>query len=35
MIGVFGKEFWREYEKLVPKTEPAHEWEDRMLLYEL
>ncbi|KAK4107535.1 hypothetical protein N656DRAFT_793132 [Canariomyces notabilis] len=35
MFGGFGKEFWREYEKLVPKTEPAHEWEDRMLLYEL
>ncbi|KAL1866425.1 hypothetical protein VTK73DRAFT_4730 [Phialemonium thermophilum] len=35
MFGGFGSSFWREYEKLVPKTEPKEEWEDRLALYEL
>ena len=35
MFGGFGSSFWKEYEKLVPKSEPAEEWEDRILLYEL
>ncbi|PKS06990.1 hypothetical protein jhhlp_005587 [Lomentospora prolificans] len=35
MFGGFGGGFWKEYEKLVPKTEPADEFEDRLLLYEL
>lgn len=35
MFGGFGGGFWREYEKLVPKDEPASEWEDRVQLYEL
>ena len=35
MFGGFGASFWREYEGLVPKSEPAGEWDDRLLLYEL
>ncbi|KAK6452068.1 hypothetical protein FP744_10008319 [Trichoderma asperellum] len=35
MFGGFGSSFWREYEKLVPKAEPAEEWDDRVSLYEL
>ncbi|KAK3944462.1 fructosamine kinase [Diplogelasinospora grovesii] len=35
MFGGFGGSFWDEYEKLVPKTEPKEEWNDRLLLYEL
>ncbi len=35
MFGGFGGSFWREYGKLVPKTEPVEEWEDRVALYEL
>lgn len=35
MFGGFGSDFWREYEKLVPKAEPKDEWEDRIALYEL
>ncbi len=35
MFGGFGREFWREYEELVPRSEPVEEWEDRMGLYEL
>lgn len=35
MFGGFGSGFWRDYEKLVPKAEPKHEWEDRIALYEL
>jgi len=35
MFGGFGSSFWREYEQLVPKSEPAEEWEDRLALYEL
>lgn len=35
MFGGFGSAFWKEYEKVVPKAEPKHEWEDRVALYEL
>ncbi|KAK4455422.1 fructosamine kinase [Podospora aff. communis PSN243] len=35
MFGGFGSGFWREYEKLVPKSEPREEFEDRVALYEL
>jgi len=35
MFGGFGSPFWREYEELVPKSEPTEEWEDRLALYEL
>lgn len=35
MFGGFGGNFFKEYEKLVPKAEPKEEWEDRILLYEL
>ncbi|KAK3340013.1 Fructosamine/Ketosamine-3-kinase [Lasiosphaeria hispida] len=35
MFGGFGSGFWREYEQLVPKTEPNEEWDDRVSLYEL
>ncbi|KAK1761503.1 fructosamine kinase, partial [Echria macrotheca] len=35
MFGGFEGSFWREYEQLVPKSEPAEEWEDRLALYEL
>ncbi|KAI9149210.1 Fructosamine-3-kinase [Paramyrothecium foliicola] len=35
MFGGAGRNFWAEYEKLVPKAEPVDEWEDRVLLYEL
>lgn len=35
MFGGFGSSFWKEYEKLVPKAEPAGEWADRVALYEL
>lgn len=35
MFGGFGGGFWKEYEKLVPKSEPVEEWDDRVLLYEL
>ena len=35
MFGGFGKKFWDEYVKLMPKAEPASEWDDRVLLYEL
>lgn len=35
MFGGFGSSFFREYEKLVPKAEPAEEWNDRVSLYEL
>lgn len=34
MFGGFGPGFWNEYHALVPKTEPAHEYEDRVSLYE-
>ncbi|KAM3479606.1 hypothetical protein MY5147_001661 [Beauveria neobassiana] len=35
MFGGFGREFWEEYHRLVPKAEPQDEWEDRVSLYEL
>ncbi len=35
MFGGFGPRFWKEYDELVPRTEPAGEWEDRVSLYEL
>lgn len=35
MFGGFNSSFWKEYEKLVPKSEPASEWDDRIMLYEL
>lgn len=35
MFGGFSAGFFSEYHKLVPKTEPAEEYEDRMLLYQL
>ncbi|KOS21885.1 Fructosamine-3-kinase [Escovopsis weberi] len=35
MFGGFGGAFWKEYEKLVPRADPADEWDDRLLLYEL
>ena len=35
MFGGFGTEFYEEYHRLVPKTEPADEYEDRVALYEL
>lgn len=35
MFGGFGSSFFKEYHKLVPKTEPVDEYEDRVKLYEL
>jgi protein-ribulosamine 3-kinase len=35
IFGGFGKAFWTEYGKLVPKSEPVEEYEDRLQLYEL
>lgn len=35
MFGGFGKGFMDEYHKIVPKTEPIDEYEDRLALYEL
>lgn len=35
MFGGYGAAFWKEYETLVPKSEPIEEWEDRLKLYEL
>ncbi|KAK8094441.1 phosphotransferase enzyme family protein [Apiospora hydei] len=35
MFGGFGPSFWNEYLKIVPKSEPKEEWEDRVALYEL
>ena len=35
MFGGFSPSFWKEYKKLVPRSEPVAEWEDRILLYEL
>ncbi|KAL1903380.1 hypothetical protein Sste5346_000006 [Sporothrix stenoceras] len=35
MFGGYSSTFWREYTALVPKDEPADEWEDRVALYEL
>lgn len=35
MFGGFGSAFFNEYHRIVPKTEPAEEYEDRVRLYEL
>lgn len=35
MFGGFGEDFYKEYHKLLPKTEPQSEYEDRVELYEL
>jgi fructosamine-3-kinase len=35
MFGGYGGAFWKEYDELVPKSEPVDEWEDRIALYEL
>ncbi|KAH8677482.1 fructosamine kinase [Xylariales sp. PMI_506] len=35
MFGGYDSAFWREYESLVPKSEPEAEWDDRIALYEL
>ncbi|KAK0337763.1 hypothetical protein LTR59_004925 [Friedmanniomyces endolithicus] len=35
MFGGFGGSFLTEYHKLVPKTEPVEEYDDRVKLYEL
>lgn len=35
MFGGFSAGFFSEYHRLVPKTEPVEEYEDRMLLYQL
>ncbi|KAL4750438.1 hypothetical protein BDW72DRAFT_113485 [Aspergillus terricola var. indicus] len=35
MFGGFGSAFFSEYHKIVPKTKPVEEYEDRVRLYEL
>lgn len=35
MFGGFDGDFYEEYWKYKPKDEPAHEWDDRVELYEL
>lgn len=35
MFGGFGADFLAEYHRLVPKTQPVEEYEDRVKLYEL
>ena len=35
IFGGFSAGFFDEYHRLVPKTEPIHEYEDRILLYSL
>ncbi|RDW69120.1 putative fructosamine-3-kinase [Aspergillus mulundensis] len=35
MFGGFGSAFFSEYHRIVPKTEPVEEYEDRVRLYEL
>ncbi|GKZ22770.1 hypothetical protein AbraIFM66951_004267 [Aspergillus brasiliensis] len=35
MFGGFGSSFFAAYHKIVPKTEPVEEYEDRVRLYEL
>ena len=35
MFGGFGSRFFEEYHRVVPKTEPVGEYEDRVRLYEL
>jgi len=34
-FGGFSASFYHEYHRLVPKTEPIHEYEDRIALYQL
>jgi fructosamine-3-kinase len=34
MFGGFGSSFWKDYHTLVPQTEPADEYDDRVALYE-
>lgn len=35
MFGGFGPAFFEAYHRIVPKTEPVEEYEDRVRLYEL
>lgn len=35
MFGGFGGQFYKEYHRIVPKTEPVEEYDDRIDLYEL
>jgi fructosamine-3-kinase len=35
MFGGFGSAFFEAYHRIVPKTEPVEEYEDRLRLYEL
>ena len=35
MFGGFGSSFYSAYHRIVPKTEPVEEYEDRVRLYEL
>ena len=35
MFGGFSAGFFSEYHRLIPKTEPTHEYEDRMKLYQM
>jgi fructosamine-3-kinase len=35
MFGGFGSAFFEGYHRIVPKTEPVEEYEDRLRLYEL
>ncbi|KAJ5216924.1 hypothetical protein N7468_009932 [Penicillium chermesinum] len=35
MFGGFGSKFFEQYHRIVPKTEPVEEYEDRIRLYEL
>jgi hypothetical protein len=34
-FGGFGGDFLKEYHSICPKTEPAEEYDDRVMLYEL
>jgi len=35
MFGGFGTAFFNEYHKIIPKSEPVIEYEDRLKLYQL
>ena len=35
MFGGVGEDFEREYQRLVPRSEPVEEFDDRVRLYEL
>lgn len=35
MLGGFGSRFFEQYHRIVPKTEPVEEYDDRVRLYEL